>query len=97
MQQFQLLLKPHSAARLTSAHPQFVVPIVGFVVVSVNEVGIWHCGATCPHDFIPTDRVILQDTINPMSYSQSPVKPARRKPATTDGQRRMRLQINPVR
>jgi len=30
-------------------------------------------------------------------YSQPPVKPARRKPATTGGQRRMMSQIRPVR
>ena len=50
-----------------------------------------------PARFIPTDRGLPRVTINPASYSQPPVKPARRKPATTGGQRRMRLQISPVR
>jgi hypothetical protein len=36
-------------------------------------------------------------TITPTAYSQPPVKPARRKPVTTGGQRRMSLHINPVR
>jgi hypothetical protein len=36
-------------------------------------------------------------TIHPTTYSRPPVKPARRKPATTYWPRRMRLQINPVR
>ena len=36
-------------------------------------------------------------TIPPTDYSQPPVKPARRKPATTGGQRLMMFHINPVR
>lgn len=49
-----------------------------------------------PQD-IPTGCGMPRVTITPTSYSQPPVKPARRKPATTGGQRRMMFQINPVR
>jgi len=70
--------------------PNNATPFAFFSFVGVGFIA-------CSHELIPTDRVMPQVTINPISYSQPPVKPARRKPATTYGQRRMTFHINPVR
>ena len=79
------------------ATESYRVPSRAFVADPADEVEYCRCRAAYPPEFIRTDRGMPGVTITPTSYSQPPVKPARRKPATTYGQRRMMLQINPVR
>lgn len=67
------------------------------VGTAANEFDVCNRRVAFSHEFIRMGHNMSRVTATPTSYSQPPVNPARNKPATTYGQRRMRFHINPVR